>query len=451
MKIYDIVIKNGTVINTENNNASKENIGIIKDKIAIITNENIKGNIEIEAKGLIVSPGFIDVHGHLDGHIESAKLSALQGITTSIGGNCGDSPIKIKQFFDEQDMKGFLINQAELIGQSISLRETVGVRSPYVAANDEEIAKMSALVEKAFEEGAIGMSLGLEYAPGSSTEEITEISRIAAKRGKIIPIHTNLRQPGDLSSLAEVIELAENTGAHILVSHFVYQYGTGLMTEALDMVEQAKARGVKISVDSGMYTDFATFIGSTIYDEAYIAKFGWKFHDMLVTTGKYRGHKLTSEIYKELRTFYPNDTVICFTGVKEEIYEALEKSYVMPSTDTGSNPKAHPQNAGTFPRFFRKMVRERNSISLIEAVKRCTLLPAKTFEFENKGKIKVGADADIVIFDIDIIEDKAGFLGENEPDSKPEGINYVIVNGELVVKEGDLVPNVLPGKTIRAL
>ncbi len=450
MDIYDLVIKNGVLINVEKESTSNEKIGIIKNKIVAVTSEEIQGKVTIDAKGCIISPGFIDVHAHLEGHLESGKLSALQGVTTSIGGNCGISPIHTKKFLDAQDEKGFIINQAELVGQSISLREAVGISSPYLPASGHQILDMAVLIEKSFQEGAIGLSFGFEYAPGSSFEEMKTLFSISEKYKKIIPIHTNIKGPRDLDSLAEIIDLAESTGAHILIAHFVYQYGNGLMTEALELVDKARDKGIKVSVDSGMYTDFATFIGSTIYDLENINKMGWKFENMLVSTGKYKGRTLTTEIYNELRRTKPKETVICFTGIEDQIYEALEKNYVMPSSDTGSKPKAHPQGAGTFPRFFRKMVRERKSLTIIEAVKRCTLLPAETFGLENKGRICEGSDADIVIFDIDKITDKSAFLGRGEPDAKPEGINYVIVNGQIIVEEGSIVNNVLPGKTIRA-
>lgn len=448
MESFDLIIKNSTLADPEKGTISNGNIGIIDNKISKVTSDKIQGKSEIDALGCIACPGFIDVHSHLDGCMETARLSALQGITTAIGGNCGFSPISIKDFLKSQDDKGFLINQAELIG-AVSLREAAGVKNPYTAANTNQIDKMCVLLNKAFEEGAMGLSFGIEYCPGCSLDEVMALSRIASKYDRIIAIHTNVGRPKDLSSLIKVIDLAKNAEAHVLVSHFVYQYGTGIMTEALELVDKARAEGIRISVDSGMYKDFTTFIGSAIYDEAYMKCFGWKYEDLLAASGKYKGKRLNSEIYKELRTFYPEQSVICYAGVEEEIYEALSKNYVMPSTDTGKDPKSHPQNAGTFPRFFRKMVREKKELSLIEAVKRCTLLPAEIFNLKNKGKLTEGADADIVIFDIDKITDRADFPGVGQPDAIPLGINYVIVNGKIIAKEGNLLEDVLPGKTLQ--
>jgi len=456
MNIYDLVVKNGNVVDVEQKIIKKANVGICKNKICTITDKNIKGNVEIDASGLIVSPGFIDIHGHVDGSIPCGKLSVLQGVTTTVGGNCGGGILDIKKFFDEQDNRGFFINQAQLIGHSFRLREAVGIGDPYISATKRQIEIMSDLLKKSFQDGAIGLSFGIEYAPGSSRDEIMTLSSIAEKYDKIVAIHTNVNNPNDLSSLKDAIDISEETGVEVLVSHFVYQYGTGIMTEALEMMDRARDRGLMVSADSGMYTAFSTFIGSTIYDEQYMKKFGWKFEDLLVATGKYKGKRLTRDTYEELRKYSKEESVICFTGIEDEIYEALAKEYVILSSDIGPSPtgrtsEGHPQNAGTFPRFFRKMVREKKILSLLEAVEKCTLSPANRLGLTNKGRMKVGADADIVVFDIDTISDKAQFPDIGEPDAKPEGIYTVVVNGKLVVSEGDLILNSMPGKCIRDL
>jgi len=163
---------------------------------------------------------------------------------------------------------------------------------------------MCEIVEKALADGAIGVSFGLEYAPGYTWNEISAIARIAAKYHKVVPIHTNLTGPDDLEHLSEVIRLAEETGAHVHISHFVYQYGMGAMTKALELLDKAIAKGINISADSGMYTRFATFIGSRVYDEEHLLKFGWEYEDLLVTTGVYAGERLTRQLYKEMRDKY---------------------------------------------------------------------------------------------------------------------------------------------------
>lgn len=454
MSLYDLVIKNGILADTEKAGLMTGHLGIMGTRIEKITTAEIHGVKEIDAAGLIVSPGFIDIHGHIDGHIPCACLSVLQGVTTTVGGNCGIGPLKLNEFFKAQECNGCPINQAQLIGHSFSLREAVGATNPYVPATEKQIGKMYEILEQGFHDGAIGVSFGLEYAPGTSWEELLSLASLAQKYNKIVPIHTNMKEPGDLKSLREVIELGEKTGAHILISHFVYQYGCGVMTEALKIVDDARRRGIKISVDSGMYTAFATFIGAAIFDEENICKFNYKYEDILISSGIHRGKRLTYELYKEMRKNHSNETVICFTGVEEEIYEAMMKDYVVLSSDIGPAPsgrtnEGHPQNAGTFPRFFRKLVREQKRLSLIDAIIKCTLLPAEILELKSKGRLSVGADADIVIFDINTIRDNARFPDVGEPDAKPEGISYVIVNGKIVADHNELTRDEKTGRVIK--
>jgi len=449
MNRFDLIIKNGLIVNPEENNLHLGNIGINGGKIAALTSEQILGVQEIDANGHVVCPGFIDVHAHLDGSFEGARASVTQGITTSIGGNCGLSPLHIADFLKAQSDKGFPINQAELIGQSFTVRDFVGAKNIYGPATKYQISEMGEIIERALVDGAIGVSFGLEYAPGYTWNEISAIARVAAKYHKVVPIHTNLVGPDDLEHLSEVIRLGEETGAHIHVSHFVYQYGMGAMTKALALLDEAIAKGIDISADSGMYTSFATMIGSRVYDEEHLLKFGWKYEDLLVSTGVYAGERLNRQLYKEMRERNPNESCICFTGIEEEIYEAFEKPYMMMSTDSGEHPTSHPQALGSYPRYFRKVVRERKELSLIEAVRRCTLLPARTFNLPEKGSLSQGFDADIVIFDPDTITDKAQFYGIGDPCAKSEGIDYVLVNGQAVVADGTLQKNAMPGKIIK--
>jgi N-acyl-D-amino-acid deacylase len=456
VSLYDLVIKNGILADTEQSVLMPGHLGIMGNRIEKVTTETIHGVKEIDAAGLIVSPGFIDIHGHVDGHIPCACLSVLQGVTTTVGGNCGFGPLKLKEFFYNQECDGCPINQAQLIGHSFSLREIVGITNPYVPAKEEEIERMCEILEQGFKDGAIGLSFGLEYAPGTSFEEMTRLSSLAKKYNKIVSVHTNMKCPDDLESLREIIQLGEKTGAHILISHFVYQYGSGVMTEALEIVDDARSRGVKISVDSGMYTSFATFIGAAIFDEENIKKFNYKYEDILVSSGIYKGKRLNYELYKEMREKYSGETVICFTGVEEEIYEAIVKDYVVLSSDIGPAPsgrtnEGHPQNAGTFPRFFRRLVREQNRLPLIDAIIKCTLMPAEILDIKRKGRLSEGADADLVVFDINTIKDNARFPDKGEPDAKPDGISYVIVNGEIVVDHNQISSHIRSGKVIKGL
>ncbi len=432
---YDFVINNGTIIDPKRRKSTVANLGILNGKISAITRESIEGTSELDVTGKIVCPGIIDIHAHVEGNLECAKVMAAMGVTTVYNGNCGMSPKDIKEFYDKY--KYFLINQVEQIGHT-TLREQAGVNDRYRPSTKEEIKIMKANLEEAFNFGVSGLSFGLEYVPGSSETEVLELAKIAAKYGKLISIHTRSDCYGGLITLREAIDIARKTGAAINISHLVYQFGMGMAAEALHMIDEALKEGLDISVDSGLYSGFATSIGSAVFDEGCIEKWGCDYSSLIAGTGKYRGQRLSKEIYEELRYNYPEDTVIGMVGKEREVFEILDKPYMMVSTDAGTmydnGIPGHPQDAGTFPRFFRTMVKEQDKLMLIEAINRCTYMPAKRLGLENKGIIDAGADADILVFDPDLIEDKAMYPCFGPTDLRPEGIEYVFINGVMTVK-----------------
>lgn len=447
--LFDIVIKNGNVVDPEKKILRKLNIGIYNGKFTAITTENLIGNKVIDASNLIISPGFIDVHGHVDGDEYCGELSLIQGVTTTVGGNCGLSPIEMNAFFEKQDNSGFPINQAELIGHSFSMRNAVGIQNVYSPATLEEVNKMKYITEKALEEGACGLSFGLDYAPNSSFDGIIELSKVVARKNKLVAIHTRMTSDDDLASLSEAINISKITGAAVLVSHFIYQYNE-IMDEALSLVDKVLSEGLNIRIDSGMYTSWATSIGTATFSEDNIYNGSLELSRMLAASGKHKGKHLNLELYKELRKGNPHECIIYLCNDETNIYKALNKEYAMPSSDTGPYEKGegHPQISGTFPKFIKNMVRTRKEIDIIEAVRKSTLLPAETIGLKNKGRILEGMDADLTIFDINNITDTSDFPDKGSPDSYPEGINYVIVNGKLAVSNNNLL-NTKAGKTIR--
>ncbi|MDR3596165.1 amidohydrolase family protein [Clostridium sp.] len=446
---YDVVIKNGTIIDPKRSRSTIGNIGISDGKISSITREDIYGDIEVDVKGKIVCPGIIDIHAHVEGNLDCAKVMAAMGVTTVYNGNCGISPKNFEEFYDKYE--AFLINQVEQIGHT-ALREQVGIIDRYKAASDEEIERMKEILEKAFAIGVSGLSFGLEYVPGSSLKEVLELAKIAAKYGKLVSIHTRSDCYGGLSTLREAIDITRKTGAAVNISHLIYQFGMGMATEALYMIDEALKEGLDISVDSGLYSGFATSIGSAVFDEGCIEKWGCDYSSLIAGTGKYRGQRLTKEMYEELRKDCPDDTGIGMVGREYEVFEILEKPYMMVSTDAGTmydnGIPGHPQDAGTYPKFFRTMVREQNRINLIEVISRCTYLPAKRLGLNNKGVIEIGADADILVFDAEVICDKAEYPCFGHTDARPEGIEYVFVNGVMTVK-GKEVLDVKAGRIIK--
>lgn len=449
---YDYVIKNGTIIDPKNKRSTVAHIGISNGKISEITREEIIGDTILDATGKIVCPGIIDIHTHVEGNRDCAEVLNAMGVTTVYNGNCGMSPEDLKGFLENQEKEGFLINQIEQVGHT-TLRESVGLTDRYRAADYKQIEKMKILAEEAFKMGVNGLSFGLEYVPGSSKEEVLELSKVAARYGKLISIHTRSDCYGGLSTLREAIDIIRKTGAAVNISHLTYQFGMGMATEALHMIEDAIREGLDISVDSGLYSGFATSIGSAVFDEGCIDKWNCDYSSLIAGTGKYRGQRLNRKMYEELRRDYPEETGIGMVGKESEVFEILEKPYVMVCTDAGTlydnGVPGHPQDAGTYPKFFKTMVREQNRISIIDAIRKCTYMPAERLGLKGKGTIEIGADADILIFDLNTIEDKADYPCFGETDTRPEGIEYVFVNGVMTVK-GKEIFDVKPGKILRS-
>lgn len=445
--MYDLVINNGILFDPARQLRLQGHVAINEGRIAAIRSEEpFAGKQQLDAAGHIVCPGFIDMHGHIDAAPYCAELSLRQGITTTVGGNCGSSPLDLEEFFRQQDETGFPLHQAEFIGHS-TLRRTVGVEDPLQPATNEQILAMERLASQALEAGACGLSLGLAYVPGSSTEEVLRLSRLAARFGRLISIDTRLLSNNDLYSLVEAITIARQTGARMQISHLVYQYGTGMVKEALTVISKAIQDGLDIRFDSGMYTEWATHIGTVLFNEEALAREEWKLEDIIVITGPHHGQRLTRELYAHLRAEAPTTSVVVLTGIEEEIYQALLHPSAMPSTDTGAyDPgEGHPQIAGSFPRYFKKMVADRYDLSLMEAIRKATLLPADTLGLLQKGRLEEGMDADIVVFDIRSLSDKATFF---TPDAAPTGIDYVIVNGRLALEHGVIRDN-KAGRSIR--
>ncbi len=395
------------------------------------------GAQRIDAAGCFVCPGFIDPHGHIDGHQYTAELSLLQGITTSVGGNCGFSPLDIEDFLKRQN--AFPIHQIEMVGMC-ALRQAAGVTDHFIPATAQQVCAMEELCERALVSGAAGVSLGPGYTPGASTEEMLALCRMAAKYGKPVSIDTRMNSMTDLNSLQEAIDLAEESGCTMIISHFVYQYGVGVEEQALDMIHRARERGVDMQLDSGMYKDWCSSIGSALFEPTIMKDNGIELYHLRVITGPHLGSLPDQQMYEHLREKHPCDAVVVNTGLQKAVYTIQRDSLTMVSTDTGAYApgEGHPQIAGSFPRYLREMVREGRGLSWEEAIRHITLKPAQVFGLGGKGRMRAGCDADLVIFDPDTITDTANYPGLGQPNGVPKGIRYVIIEGKIAALDGKL-------------
>jgi N-acyl-D-amino-acid deacylase len=404
----------------------------------------------VDARGGILVPGFIDVHAHSDNDIPCGEKLLAMGVTTVLSGNCGLGPVDFPAFFKEFETQGYPLNQAEQAGHT-ELRKAAGLDDVYAPLSAAQLEKCKALLGECFSAGASGLSFGLEYAPGAPTEEVLELARAAALAGKIVSIHTRLNKFNDTDSLQEALEVAVQSGARMIISHLVYMYiGDGLK-RAAELITAYRNRGVDIWADSGMYTAFASYAGTPLFAEEVFTGKGFCFEKLRAATGKYAGQYLDLEKYREIRRDFPNDSLIYDHGGPDDIFTAYALDEVMVSTDCIKYPpgQGHPQGAATYPFFFRVLVKERKQLTLREALRRCTSIPARALGYDAKGRIAEGADADLVVLDWERLRERADFAGAGNPDAPPEGITHVFVNGVLSIEDEKRIPGVYAGKCLR--
>ncbi|NLT48960.1 MAG: amidohydrolase family protein [Clostridiales bacterium] len=262
---YDMAIVNGTVIDVVQEKFVKKNIGITNGKIEKLTTEKISGKEVIDAKGLLISPGFIDFHSHVDGNSYSAACLVKQGGTTTLGGERELSSKSISRVED-----GFVINQGFSISQSFVLRRAVGITNPKRPANSEEISAMVDLARRFMEYGAFAICFGLELVPGTSFDEILALSKVAKEYERPIMVH--LRKDGKeaLQYFEEIIQVAELTGVSVQILQLMYMVGIGgAMPMALEIIEKARAKGLDIMADSGVYAAYSACIGTGIFEKGW--------------------------------------------------------------------------------------------------------------------------------------------------------------------------------------
>ncbi|MDR0539513.1 MAG: amidohydrolase family protein [Spirochaetaceae bacterium] len=433
----------------------EDSLGIQGDKIVFLGKSGAAlppARCTLDAHGAALLPGIIDIHAHSDSNRDCAEKLLAQGVTSVVSGNCGLSPeLDFAAFRARFEQQGYPVNQAEQIGHS-SLRFAAGNGNFYKASSPEQIAAMQTLIEKAFDEGAAGLSFGLEYDPGAPFEEALSLAQTAAraskhKRTPFISIHARKVDRDNDDSILEAIALAEHTGARVVISHLVYMWNGDSLKRALDRIDAARRRGVDIWADSGMWTAYCTTAGSAVFDEDEFRRKGYDFNKVRAASGKYAGQFLNLEKYREVRRTSPKDGFIYDPGCPGDVRNALSLPDVMVSTDAAPAlpGQGHPQNAGTYPYFFR--VFSGSLFTLTEAARRTSLVPALALNL-NKGRIAPGADADIALFDLPRLREKADFPGTGDPNALPEGVLHVFVNGVLSWTCGKRVQDVYAGRML---
>jgi N-acyl-D-aspartate/D-glutamate deacylase len=453
---YDVVIANGRVMDPETGLNALRNVGITGGKISIISAAPLTGKTTIDAKGLVVAPGFIDLHEHGQ-EPRNYQFQAHDGVTTSLELELGTDDVG--SWYAAREGKS-LINFGVSIGH-IPVRMKV-LHDPdgflptgdaaHRAATPEELVRINDRMEKGFREGALAEGMGVNYTPGAAHSEIVEMFRIAAKYGASVHVHlryAGIKEPTTgLAALEEVLAAAASTGAPLHVVH-ITSMGLRDTPQLIEMIEGARRRGLDVTTECYPYTAASTGLESAVFDPGWQESMAITYKDLQWAA---TGERLTAETFEKYRK---QGGVVVIHAIPEEAARlAVANPIVMIASDgmriTGA--KVHPRGQGTFSRVLGHYVREEKALDLMTALRKMTLMPAQRLEkrapeFKSKGRIRVGADADITVFDPDRVIDKATF---DEPLQYSEGIEFVLVNGIPVLKNGQLVDRVFPGRAARA-
>ena len=431
------VVKNGRVIDPYNNIDSKLNIVIKDGKILEITPYEISGEKNIDATGLIVCPGFIDIHMHEDMyHNEEdyldewiAKSMLNMGVTTCIGGNCGINLTEPLTYLDAVDRLKLPVNIGLMAGHT-NIRECVVENSnKYNPIQTDDIKKIMYTAREYLEGGCFGISYGIRYVPGITELELIEVSKACKPENKIINAHVRDDAKNIIWATKEFIKVGMKLDIPIQNSHIGSMGGYGQMKELLRLLDSVKSSGLDITSDCYPYYAFSTRIGETTYDDGFLERYNIDYDSIEISEGKYKGQRCTKNIFDELRKNSPDTITVGHVMNEKDIDMAILHPNVMIASDGFlHNEQGHPRAAGTFTRLIDKYVKT-GKLSLYDAINKMTTMPAKKLGLSNKGNLSKGSDADITIFSYDEIKDNATF---DNPIKKPDGIKYVLIKVALL-------------------
>ena len=481
---FDVVIRNGRVLDGSGNPWIRADVGIRAGRIAALgVLANAQAATVIDAANRLVTPGFIDVHSHAaEGltrpELRQARPIVAQGVTTLVVNPDGGGPIDLAAQRKALEAGGLGPNVALLIGHG-SIRSASVKPSSRGEVTNEELDRMRAIVRRAMDEGAFGLSSGLFYTPGSfaKTEEVIALAKVAGERGGVYTSH--IRDEGDygaglIASVQEVIRIAEEGHLTGIVSHMkaLGPDNRGLSMAATARIEQARARGVPVLADQYPYEASSTSLraallpgGTEVVAEPLlrdnIRRRGGAASIRIASYAPDRSlegkslaeiaasRKETAEATVAALLSRGNASIVSFNMSEEDIRHIMTRPYTMASSDGGlvmpGSGVPHPRNNGAFARRLAVYVRERGVIGLEFAIRSMTSLPAAVFGMTERGVIREGAIADIAVFDLDAIRENATYA---EPHKVAEGMSWVLINGVPVVANGAFT-EALPGKVLR--
>lgn len=447
-----ILIKNGHVVDPLQKIDQNINIYVENGKIVKLTYDFPDADEIIDARGKIVSPGFIDIHMHEDeydpdnDYLEnSMSESALHmGVTLDIGGNCGDNAFNPEVILDYADYKGVPVNIGLLIGHTY-LRNLKEAHNKYEPLDQKTIEEMEKDCKYFLKHGCLGVSFGLKYIPGTTKDEIMPLITACREGDKLVAAHVRQDVDGVFDAAKELADMGKEGNVKVQFSHIGSMGGYGQMKELLEDIHKYREDGVDILCDCYPYNAFSTAIGETTYDEGFLERYQSDYDSILIVDGKYSGKRCTKEMFKELRANAPNTGTVGYFMKGEDIEEALLSPYVMIGSDgVRTSGKGHPRASGSFARFISDYIAT-GKVSLTEGINKMTTMAARRLNLKNKGNFLPGSDADIVIFDMDKVKDYASYENGQIP---PKGFSYVLIGGEIALKDDIIVNNRL-GRAVR--
>jgi N-acyl-D-aspartate/D-glutamate deacylase len=452
---FDLVLEGGRVMDPETGADAVRNVGISHGKIVRISSEALSGRRVIHASGLVVAPGFIDLHQHGQ-DLASQRVKALDGVTMALELEIGAPDVA--QFLKAKEGHSLIhygtsashaAARSLVFGAPIAAGAILPKSGPATdqPATPEQIEGIRERLRAELDAGALAVGMGIEYTPGATRLEVIDMFRLAAKRR--VPVYTHARSSGrvepgpTVEEISEVIGAAAVTGASL---HIVHINSTCLrdVFECLSMVEGARARGLDVTTEAYPYIAGMTSINSALFNPGWQDKFGIGYSDLVLPE---TGERLTKGRFDELHNSSATHWVVIFNNKQHVIDQVIPHPLVMIASD---GLEGHPRNAGTYSRVLAQYVREQGTITLMDALRKMSLMPAEMLErstlaAQQKGRLQEGADADIVVFDAGTIRDRATFEKPMEPSV---GVRYLVVGGTVVVDESKIVPDVFPGRAL---
>ncbi len=461
------MLAGGRVMDPESRLDAVRHVGIRAGQIAAVSTSPLIGKTTLDVSGLVVAPGFIDPHAHAQ-TLEGNRFQARDGVTTALELESGAMPIG--DWYRSREGQA-LLNYGATIGHIYSriavmhekttwdemraTRQDTSQPKPawaYRKASAPEIDAMITRLDRGLADGALGIGMGPAYTPAAGREELLRVFELAARRKALAFIHMRsageVEPGGSLDAIQEVLANVAATGASLHIVH-IASMGLRQTPRLLAMIDGARARGLDVTTEVYPYTAASTYLQSALFDAGWQERFGVGFQDVQWPA---TGERLTEDSFSRYRA--QGGLVVIHMIPETSVRAALAHPQVMVGSDGVplTNGGGHPRGVGTYARVLGHYVREQKVLDLMTALRKISLMVAQRLEpfvpaMRNKGRIKVGADADLTVFDAARVIDRATY---EKPAQFSEGIRHVIVGGTFVVRDEQLVPNVTPGRPIRA-